>query len=47
MIRDSVKFSALLAEVRQFIRTECIPLEEQIDRSDDIPEPLVPTAEPV
>jgi acyl-CoA dehydrogenase len=41
MIRDSVKFSALLAEVRQFIRTECIPLEEQIDRSDDIPEPLV------
>jgi acyl-CoA dehydrogenase len=41
MIRDPVKFSALLAEVRQFIRTECIPLEEQIDRSDDIPEPLV------
>jgi acyl-CoA dehydrogenase len=41
MIRDREKFTALLAEVRQFIRTECVPLEEQIDRSDDIPEPLV------
>ena len=38
MIRDREKFTTLLAEVRQFIRTECIPLEEQIDRSDDIPE---------
>lgn len=41
MIRDPQKFSALLAQVRQFVRTECLPLEEQVDRTDVIPEPLV------
>lgn len=41
MIRDTQKFSTLLAEVRRFVRTECLPLEEEIDRNDEIPEPLV------
>jgi len=41
MIRDQEKFTALLAEVRQFIRAECIPIEEEIDRTDLIPEPIV------
>lgn len=34
-------FDALLGEVRQFITEHCIPLEQQIDREDRIPEPLV------
>ncbi|WP_088958615.1 acyl-CoA dehydrogenase family protein [Variovorax sp. HW608] len=41
MIRDEQKFDALLAQVRAFVRDECQPLEEEIDRSDEIPEPLV------
>lgn len=41
MIRDPATFSILLAEVRQFVRTECLPLEEEVDRTDAIPEPLV------
>ena len=41
MIRDPQSFATLLAEVRQFIRNECMPLEQQIDQSDEIPEPLV------
>jgi acyl-CoA dehydrogenase len=41
MIRDKQKFEALLAEARAFVRDECQPLEEQIDRTDEIPEPLV------
>jgi len=41
MISNLEKFSALLAEVRQFVRTECLPLEEEIDRTDEMPEPLV------
>lgn len=41
MIRDAQKFSFLLAEVRQFVRGECLPLEEEVDRTDAIPEPLV------
>ncbi len=41
MIRDAERFSALLAEVRQFVRTECLPIEEAVDRDDEIPEPLV------
>ena len=41
MIRDREKFFALLSEVRAFIRNECVPLEEQVDRGDEIPEPLV------
>jgi acyl-CoA dehydrogenase len=41
MIRNPDTFSTLLAEVRQFVRTECLPLEEEVDRTDVIPEPLV------
>lgn len=41
MIRNPEKFKALLAEVRRFVQAECLPLEEQVDRDDLIPEPLV------
>ena len=41
MIRDPEQFAALLAEVRAFVQTECLPLEQQIDRTDEIPEALV------
>lgn len=41
MIRNPEKFAALLAEVRHFVRTECLPLEEQVDADDLIPEALV------
>lgn len=41
MIRDQEKFAALLADVRQFVRTECLPVEERVDAEDQIPEPLV------
>ncbi len=41
MIREPEKFDALIAQVRDFVRTECIPLEEEVDRTDQIPESLV------
>lgn len=41
MIRDPQTFENLLAQVRQFVHEECRPLEEEIDRSDEIPQPLV------
>ncbi len=41
MIRDNQKFAALLEEVRFFVRQDCQPLEEEIDRSDVIPESVV------
>ncbi|EFI59359.1 MULTISPECIES: acyl-CoA dehydrogenase family protein [Comamonas] len=41
MIRNPEAFALLLADVRHFVRTECLPLEEQIDADDLIPEPLV------
>ena len=41
MIRNPQQFSALLTEVRQFVRTECMPLEQEVDRTDEIPEALV------
>ena len=41
MIRHPENFAKLLAEVRQFVRHECMPAEEQVDRTDLIPEPLV------
>jgi acyl-CoA dehydrogenase len=41
MIRNPEKFAALLAEVRRFVRTECMPLEQEVDRDDHIPEALV------
>jgi len=34
-------FTEMLGQVRQFIRDICMPLEEQIDRDDQIPEPVV------
>lgn len=41
MIRNPEAFATLLADVRHFVRTECLPLEEQVDADDLIPEPLV------
>ena len=41
MIRNPEQFEQLIAQVRHFIRDECMPLEEAIDQSDDIPEALV------
>jgi acyl-CoA dehydrogenase len=41
VIRDIARLDALLAELRAFVRDECIPLEARIDRDDLVPEPLV------
>lgn len=41
MIRNPETFAKLLADVRQFVRTECIPLEAEVDRTDVIPAALV------
>lgn len=41
MIRDVDRLETLLAEIRRFVRDECIPIEEQVDRCDEIPEALV------
>ncbi|WP_395058160.1 acyl-CoA dehydrogenase family protein [Polaromonas sp.] len=41
MIRNAEHFSALLADVRRFVRTECAPVEQEVDQSDQIPELLV------
>lgn len=41
MIRDPERFRRLLAEVRQFVRSECIPLEAAIDQDDVIPAAVV------
>jgi len=41
MIRNSEYIQALLAEVRAFMRNECMPLEEEVDRTGAIPEALV------
>lgn len=41
MIRDPQGFPKLLAEVRRFVRDECMPAEAAVDRDDHIPEPLV------
>ena len=41
MIRTPQSFEKLLADVRHFVRTECMPFEEQVDRTDEIPEALV------
>jgi acyl-CoA dehydrogenase len=41
MIRDPERFATLLAEVRDFLRAECLPIEEQVDQADEIPEPVV------
>jgi len=41
MIRDRDQLSRLLNDVRTFIRDECLPLEEQVDRDGAIPESVV------
>lgn len=41
MIRDPKRLNALLTQVHEFIVQECIPLEKAIDRSGELPEPLV------
>lgn len=41
MIRDPAALDMLLADVRRFVRDECMPLEAAIDRDDTIPESLV------
>jgi acyl-CoA dehydrogenase len=41
MIRDPARFQSLLADVRRFVRSECLPLEEDVDRTDEIPPSLV------
>ena len=41
MIQDPVKFESLLNEVRNFLNTECLPIEQQVDETDEIPEPVV------
>jgi len=41
MIRDPIKFEAMLAQVRRFLREECLPIEALVDETDAIPEPVV------
>jgi len=41
MIRDPVRFETMISELRAFARQTCFPLEEEIDRTDLIPEPVV------
>ncbi|MBC5763991.1 acyl-CoA dehydrogenase family protein [Ramlibacter albus] len=41
MIRNPEQFAKLLADVRRFVREECIPIEAEVDRTDVIPEPVV------
>lgn len=41
MIRNPIEFEALLAQVRDFLREACLPIEKQVDEGDEIPEPVV------
>ncbi len=41
MIRDAKQLEAMLQEIRTFLRTECLPIEAQVDAADEIPEPVV------
>ncbi len=41
MIRDPARLDTLLADIRTFVRERWHPLEDEVDRSDAIPEPLV------
>lgn len=41
MIRDAKQLEAMLQEIRTFLRTECLPIEAQVDATDEIPEPVV------
>lgn len=41
MIRDQNRLDALLADIRAFVRGRWHPMEDDVDRSGEIPEPLV------
>ncbi|WP_345816754.1 acyl-CoA dehydrogenase family protein (plasmid) [Paraburkholderia sp. PREW-6R] len=41
MIRDADTLNALLTQLYRFVVDECIPLEEQVDRDDALPETIV------
>lgn len=41
MIRDHNNLAALLAAMREFVRTDCLPLEQEVDRTGTIPEAIV------
>ncbi|MBK7063233.1 MAG: acyl-CoA dehydrogenase family protein [Rubrivivax sp.] len=41
MIRDAERLNALLSDIHHFIAAECMPLEEDIDRSGVLPDGLV------
>ncbi len=41
MIRHPETFAKLLADVRQFVRNECMPLEAEVDQTDEIPAAVV------
>ena len=41
MSSDTKKLQAMLEEIRSFLRTECLPIEAQVDAADEIPEPVV------
>ncbi|ADV02041.1 acyl-CoA dehydrogenase [Alicycliphilus denitrificans] len=41
MIRDAKQLGTMLQEIRTFLRTECLPIEAQVDAADEIPEPVV------
>lgn len=41
MIRNPDHFARFLGDIRNFVRTECLPLEAQVDRTDEMPEALV------
>ena len=41
MIRDAKKFDAMMQEVRGFLHEACLPIEQEVDRTDQIPEAVV------
>jgi acyl-CoA dehydrogenase len=41
MIRDAARLNALLTTLYRFVVDECIPLEEQVDRDDALPDAIV------
>ncbi|HEX7750050.1 MAG TPA: acyl-CoA dehydrogenase family protein [Bordetella sp.] len=41
MIRDAKQFEAMMQEIRGFLYEECLPIEQEVDQTDRIPEPVV------
>ena len=41
MIRDALALNSLLRTLHRFVVEECIPLEEEVDRRDALPDALV------